>query len=1079
MPFSSTSIVSGPYTPNGVTTDFSFFFLALSADEVQVYLTDEAGDETILTGYDITGIGDAAGGTISFPTAPTYEDATLSIRAVPSFANETDFENQGAYNPSDVNRSFDRSAQRSIYLANLIAAGGGSNIPANWATLQDKPDLFPPSAHTHAASDIVSGTLAAGRIPALDAVKIATGTLDAARVPGLDAGKIVSGTIDPARLPPVSGAVVSSGDLTDLTVDQQADIVEGTTVYTSDGTRYVYNGAGSKVDVASYTEIPDAAPDWSTVGSKPANVTAFAALVGAADRSPYFTGVGTLSLTPLTAAGRTVMGGASAAAILAGLSPLTTKGDLLTYGAANARLPVGANGQALVADSAEALGMKWANVSSSTGIQNAANFVTVFSGNGDGATNNNAAFAAAEASVYARIYLPEGTFLISGATAITSVPELKKMYVGPGRISWGGTYFFQPRALLVNPGYNTDLNSDYGEDKVTKFTDAWDIKVDPTPARHRLNLNSTQNSYFAKQFHPNWITMTVAENGGYGGLTARMPTGVVAGATSVVTDILATQINGAISAGVTEVVVDNATGFAAGKKIRLGEGTVYEERVLTEVAGTTLKWAGGAASQLGPTGVTANAYADNIAVSLAPGLVVGQDVGFGTVMDDVQEIKTLTNIVGGTLYWATGLANSYPKNANPIAGELRGPSVTKGKRTWNSAYMVELYGQSAGDNIAYGARLTAGYVPTAGQKHFFNTQTTGVMEGDITLTTEGNYAKVTEFSIVESDAATGGNGAISEVRTFYRKKPFGYGAVWGGYYITAAPSAGFESEARCDFAFNIGGSWIVGFDTFRADFTGGAAVNLKSGHRIYFNSASTTYGHPTLARGEGYYGNLLGDTWMGHDDAVISTTLDGTIAAGATSAVLTSVAGFAVGNRVRFLENGGQYEDRLVATINAGTRTITWFVGLINGYASGKSVSNYIGNWSIKNGDTILTVTPTSITMNKPVAITGSLYTSLGMTIASGGLVVSAGGANITGPVTLANSIACINVTASGIVTGANFITVGAGTFTTLIGYYVGGNKVVGPQSGAITNTTLDLGVACTTINSILVALRTHGLIAT
>lgn len=41
-------------------------------------------------------------------------------------------------------------------------------------------------------------------------------------------------------------------------------------------------------------------------------------------------------------------------------SPLTTKGDLYTFSSSDARLPVGTNGYTLVADSAEATGLKWA-----------------------------------------------------------------------------------------------------------------------------------------------------------------------------------------------------------------------------------------------------------------------------------------------------------------------------------------------------------------------------------------------------------------------------------------------------------------------------------------------------------------------------------------------------------------------------------------------------------------------------------------------------------------------------------------------------------------------------------------------
>jgi len=47
-----------------------------------------------------------------------------------------------------------------------------------------------------------------------------------------------------------------------------------------------------------------------------------------------------------------------------GSSPLTTKGDLYTYSTTDARLPVGANGTTLVADSSTATGLKWQAASS-------------------------------------------------------------------------------------------------------------------------------------------------------------------------------------------------------------------------------------------------------------------------------------------------------------------------------------------------------------------------------------------------------------------------------------------------------------------------------------------------------------------------------------------------------------------------------------------------------------------------------------------------------------------------------------------------------------------------------------------
>lgn len=55
-------------------------------------------------------------------------------------------------------------------------------------------------------------------------------------------------------------------------------------------------------------------------------------------------------------------GQTTAQAAFDALSPLTTKGDILTHNSNNARLGIGTNGQVLVADSAESLGLKWVDV---------------------------------------------------------------------------------------------------------------------------------------------------------------------------------------------------------------------------------------------------------------------------------------------------------------------------------------------------------------------------------------------------------------------------------------------------------------------------------------------------------------------------------------------------------------------------------------------------------------------------------------------------------------------------------------------------------------------------------------------
>lgn len=59
------------------------------------------------------------------------------------------------------------------------------------------------------------------------------------------------------------------------------------------------------------------------------------------------------------------------AAISGGSSPLTTKGDLYGFSTTNARIPVGTNGQILIADSTQTLGLKWAAAGASNGFQTA------------------------------------------------------------------------------------------------------------------------------------------------------------------------------------------------------------------------------------------------------------------------------------------------------------------------------------------------------------------------------------------------------------------------------------------------------------------------------------------------------------------------------------------------------------------------------------------------------------------------------------------------------------------------------------------------------------------------------------
>jgi hypothetical protein len=123
-------------------------------------------------------------------------------------------------------------------------------------------------------------------------------------------------------------------------------------------------GGGDMLAANNLSDVVSASTALSNIGGQPldTDLTAIAALVSAANKVPYATGAGTWAVADFTAAGRTMVAAANAAAQLAIVTPLTTKGDIFVYGAASTRLAVGAHadGEVLTLDAAEATGMKWA-----------------------------------------------------------------------------------------------------------------------------------------------------------------------------------------------------------------------------------------------------------------------------------------------------------------------------------------------------------------------------------------------------------------------------------------------------------------------------------------------------------------------------------------------------------------------------------------------------------------------------------------------------------------------------------------------------------------------------------------------
>jgi hypothetical protein len=110
----SNELVSVQVAGNGVQTLFDYNFMIPAQSYAKLILTDADGNETELatSSWSLTGVGNAAGGTFTYPRsgaggspAPTGSTLTL-VREVP-YAQITNLRNQGAYYPKAVEGALD------------------------------------------------------------------------------------------------------------------------------------------------------------------------------------------------------------------------------------------------------------------------------------------------------------------------------------------------------------------------------------------------------------------------------------------------------------------------------------------------------------------------------------------------------------------------------------------------------------------------------------------------------------------------------------------------------------------------------------------------------------------------------------------------------------------------------------------------------------------------------------------------------------------------------------------------------------------------------------------------------------
>jgi len=157
-----------------------------------------------------------------------------------------------------------------------------------------------------------------------------------------------------------------------------------------------------------------------------------------------------------------------------GSSPLTTKGDLYGFDTANNRIPVGANGQVLTADSTQALGVKWAASGSTPALTNA----HIFVGNGSNVATDVA--MSGDATIANTGALTIANLAVTNAKIANSTIDLTAKVTGSLPVSNGGTGLGTLTAHALMLGEGTSNVAFAGPGTSAQILIAQGVSADPT-----------------------------------------------------------------------------------------------------------------------------------------------------------------------------------------------------------------------------------------------------------------------------------------------------------------------------------------------------------------------------------------------------------------------------------------------------------------------------------------------------------------------------------------------------------------------------------------------------------------------
>ena len=209
------------FAGNGATTIFTYAFNIPDADSVVAIYTDADGVETTLSSsqYQITGLNDNAGGTLTYPlSGPAIAvGTTLTLQRIVALVQQTELVNQGGYYPAVVEDSLDYltmidqqlqdGIDRSLTASPTDPAGLNYTLPS--ATMRAEQFLYfdVDGNVTTAAGAIGSGvTVSSPMVPVVGAATVASALSQLGGFP--TSGGSIAGDVD------ISGNVAIGGSLT-------------------------------------------------------------------------------------------------------------------------------------------------------------------------------------------------------------------------------------------------------------------------------------------------------------------------------------------------------------------------------------------------------------------------------------------------------------------------------------------------------------------------------------------------------------------------------------------------------------------------------------------------------------------------------------------------------------------------------------------------------------------------------------------------------------------------------------------------------------------------------------------------